>query len=256
MDTILNNAVLSIQVGLEDYQQKTLERSLSSVRNVYAGMLLLFKEKLRRLSPPGSEESLVKEKIEPKTDSNGEVIFIGTGKRTVTIHQIKERFNSLQVHVDWERLDKVSRIRNDIEHYQSDESPEGVRELLADVFVIISKFVKGELEEEPYNLFGKDTWRALLNVNRVYREERESCIKAIKQFKWSNEKIGQIASDLRCKCGSNLLVPEGGGTTTDFSDVSFKCKACARVSNSTDLLTKLIADFELTVVTKGGDNGC
>jgi hypothetical protein len=47
MNTMLENAVQSVQIGVEDYLSKNSRRALSAVRNVSAGILLLFKEKLR-----------------------------------------------------------------------------------------------------------------------------------------------------------------------------------------------------------------
>jgi hypothetical protein len=79
MHTILDNAVESIQIGIEDYRSNDPRRLVSAVRNVHAGILLLCKEKLRRLSPPGSEEMLIKQDSRP-ISRNGEIITIGHGK--------------------------------------------------------------------------------------------------------------------------------------------------------------------------------
>jgi len=48
---LLTNAVESIQIGVEDYQAGSPPRLLSAVRNIQAGILLLYKEALRRESP-------------------------------------------------------------------------------------------------------------------------------------------------------------------------------------------------------------
>ncbi len=60
VNTLLNNAVISIRLGVEDFQKlkENPNRVISAVRNIYAGVLLLFKEKLYRLSPQGSNEIL------------------------------------------------------------------------------------------------------------------------------------------------------------------------------------------------------
>ena len=42
MSPILANAVTSIQLGIEDYQSLRRHRALSALRNVSAGILLLF----------------------------------------------------------------------------------------------------------------------------------------------------------------------------------------------------------------------
>ena len=83
MDTILKNAIASIQLGVEDFQSGDERRSLSAVRNLTAGVLLLFKEKLRQLSPAGSDEVLLKKNIRPTPSAGGGVAFQGVGKKTV-----------------------------------------------------------------------------------------------------------------------------------------------------------------------------
>lgn len=59
MHTLLSNAIQSIEIGVEDFQSQDQRRLLSAVRNIQAGILLLCKEHLRKLSPPTSDEVLV-----------------------------------------------------------------------------------------------------------------------------------------------------------------------------------------------------
>lgn len=49
--SIIQNAIDSIQIGVEDFQSDDDRRSVSAVRNIAAGILLLYKEKLCQLSP-------------------------------------------------------------------------------------------------------------------------------------------------------------------------------------------------------------
>ena len=46
MKELLENAVLSIELGVEDYQTGDERRVLSAIRNLYAGVLLLCKQVL------------------------------------------------------------------------------------------------------------------------------------------------------------------------------------------------------------------
>lgn len=131
MNTILANAIQSIQMGVEDFQSNDSRRSLSAVRNLSAGVLLLFKEKLRELSPIGSDEVLLKQAIFPCKGKDGAVVFRGRGRKTVDVAQIKERFQSLDIEVDWKSFEKMVSIRNDIEHYCTNESNARVKEVLA-----------------------------------------------------------------------------------------------------------------------------
>src|SRR5713101_95000 len=112
---LLTNAVESIQVGVEDYQSGTRPRLLSAVRNIHAGILLLYKEALRRESPKDSNDVLLMAKNLPSRDLNGKVIIVGVGKKTVDTQQIRDRFEGLEISTDWNRFDRISEVRNDVE---------------------------------------------------------------------------------------------------------------------------------------------
>ena len=61
--SILQNAIDSIVLGLEDFESSDHKRIISCVRNLFAGILLLFKYKLVLLSLPDSNEVLIKQEI-------------------------------------------------------------------------------------------------------------------------------------------------------------------------------------------------
>ena len=94
----------------------------------------MLKEKLRRLSPPGSDEVLLKQKIKPVNTPAG-LSFVGTGKKTVDLQQIKERLSSLGVGADWNRIDRITETRNNIEHYWTDKSAAQLKEVVSNTFV-------------------------------------------------------------------------------------------------------------------------
>ncbi len=56
MNTLFDNTVQSIQLGIEDYEHNDPKRALSAVRNFYAGTLLLAKEVLVRAAPKAEKE--------------------------------------------------------------------------------------------------------------------------------------------------------------------------------------------------------
>jgi hypothetical protein len=57
--SILSNAVDSISLGIEDFQSQDQRRLISCTRNLFAGVLLLFKHRLVQMSPAGSNEVLM-----------------------------------------------------------------------------------------------------------------------------------------------------------------------------------------------------
>ena len=169
---LLENAIQSICVGVEDFNTLKPERMLSSVRNIHAGILLLYKEKLRMLSPTDSNEVLVKEKISPVRSSDGIIKLIGEGKNTASIFQIKERFKNLDVQVDWKSFDDLSHIINNIEHYYSDIESNRIREDLAKSFVLIRDFIQLNLTEEPLKMLGQECWNTLIEIETIFIREQ------------------------------------------------------------------------------------
>ncbi len=115
--SISQNAIDSIQIGIEDYEDSDDRRSVSAVRNISVGILLLYKEKLCQLSPDDNKELLIKQNIRPIQNDDGDIVFEGKGHKTVDVQSIKERFKSLKVSVDWTRFDEINKLRNDLEHY-------------------------------------------------------------------------------------------------------------------------------------------
>lgn len=222
---LLTNAVEAIQVGVADWREGSRPRLLASVRNIHAGILLLYKEALLRLSPAGSDEVLIKARQVPVKDDAGQVQYKGVGKKTVNTHQIKERFKGLGISTDWKRLDQITAVRNEIEHYFPNATQDSIRGVVAGAFVIIRAFCVEELDEEPLDLFGRDTWEAMLAANELYELERKTCDQAIAALDWYSPTVKEAVAGIRCTtCGSDLLIPKDGGP---YSQPVLECRLCA-----------------------------
>ncbi|WP_204103246.1 MULTISPECIES: hypothetical protein [Spirulina sp. CCY15215] len=243
MDNILQNAIQSIQIGVEDYQATDPRRVLSAIRNVSAGVLLLFKEKLRLLSPPNSDEVLIKQNIRPtKRDNN--VIFLGHGKKTVDLHQIKERFSGLNINVDWTRVDKIIKIRNEIEHYYTSQSESTVKELLSDSFIVIRDFLISQLNYQPIDILGEETWKTLLQITEVYEKELQECRQQMKAVDWKSESLKKAIEKLRCpSCHSELVKPVDIGTEDPVWSDCY-CSSCGHEFGLNDkTIEKVLDDY-------------
>src|SRR5258708_7143764 len=114
---LLDNAVAAIQMGVADYEAPDEQRVLSALRNLYARVLLLLKEKLVRESPPDSDDSLIYIDLVPTRAGAGIVWKPSRKNRTVDFHQIKERFEGLGLTLDWKRLETLRGLRNAAEHH-------------------------------------------------------------------------------------------------------------------------------------------
>lgn len=257
MDTILKNAIASIQLGVEDFKSGDARRSLSAVRNLTAGILLLFKEKLRRLSPAGSDEVLIKKNIRPTPSANGGMTFQGDGKKTVDVQDIKGRFQSLGVEADFGRVDEVIRLRNDIEHYRTGATAETIRVALAKSFVVIRDFIAAELNEDPAELLGEPTWGTLLEENDVYERELAACRAALDEVDWDSVALQQIAHHIRCQhCGSDLVRPTDP-QVEDYYQLELRCSSCGQASLFDDVIEAAVGDLyeweTYVAMTDGGD---
>lgn len=257
MDTILKNAIVSIQIGVEDYLSGDERRGLSAVRNLTAGILLLFKEKLRRLSPPDSDEVLIKQTIRPVRRPDGSLSFQGEGKKTVDVWDIKERFKSLGIPADFARVDEVIRLRNDIEHYRTNATSQSIREVLAKSFIVIRDFIATELDEDPAELLGGQTWTTLLEENNVYKRELATCRAAMDQIDWRSPAGEHIAGYIRCHhCGSELVKPDEPDVEF-LEQIVFHCASCRQDSDFDDLIEAAVADCyageSYIAMTDGGD---
>ena len=227
MHTILANAAQSLQLGIEDYQSNDPRRVLSAVRNITAGVLLLFKERLRQLSPAGSDEVLIKQIIRPQL-VNGILTFQGYGPKTVDVIQIQERLTALNVPVNWDKMRTVVKHRNEVEHACTSQNPQKLRELLAGTFEIVRDFATQQLEIEPIELLGADTWDVLLGVADIYEKQLAECRAEQSRIRWPLDVQRAIAAQLRCNaCDSELLKPSKIDESYPNGS-EYQCTACGR----------------------------
>lgn len=223
--SILQNAIDSIAVGLEDYESPDQRRIISCTRNVFAGILLLFKHKLVLLSSPESDEALIKQRVLPVIEDGRELSWKGKGSKTVDVQGIKERFESLSIEVDWRRLNKINGFRNDIEHYFSNLNHEAIRSLISDSFLIIDNFVRRYLDEDPKELLGTKAWNVLLSANEIYEREKTECDAALRGLKYFDDEILVALEGYSCQeCGSRLINPSTKNGPADRTD--YVCKYC------------------------------
>lgn len=240
--SILQNAIESIQIGVEDFENADERRSASAIRNIAAGVLLLFKARLCELSPPHAPELLIKKDLVPGLNAAGDLEFVAKGKKTVDVAQIKERLSALKVDVDWKRLEEITGLRNDIEHYYAGRSPDAVREVVAKSFLLIRDFVVMELKQDPHELLGDECWQVLLETSDVYSAEEKACRESLTAIDWKYSTAKNSLAHLRCPdCGSSLV--EAHGLGNKYPNVNLHCKSCGEEFQFEDVLEGCIKDL-------------
>jgi hypothetical protein len=233
--TILQNAVFSIQIGVEDAQSSDPRRVVSAIRNLYAGILLLFKEKLRRLSPPGSDDILIKVDGKFTIDLNGIITVTQkpTKPFTVDFKGIGDRLTKLAVIIDADtsglslhkqgRVAALQNLRNDLEHYCSTVSVDVMKKALNDVFVVIRDFTKQHLGEEPIDLFDIECWDAIVANHEVYRKEKDECIDSFSSHSFTADEVEDALEEFKCQhCMSGLVECHNGDHV--------ECRSCGKDS--------------------------
>lgn len=240
---ILENAIISLQLGIEDFESQDGRRTISAIRNLYAGILLLFKEKLLQLSPKDSEEVLIKANITPKVTKTGRVVFIGDGKKTVDLPQIRDRFKKLDISVDWGKVQAISEKRNEIEHYYLTDKPDAVKEVIANTFLIIRNFIREHLGHNPRELLGDRYWNVLLRETKTFQAEHEICLNEVRKIDWGSPVLRTAIEQCQCnKCGSGLMKPLEF-EYPDFSDLYFQCLSCGQLVLFADIAEAALLRF-------------
>lgn len=241
--SILQNAIDSINIGLEDYVSTDPRRLISATRNLFAGILLLFKYKLVLLSPPESDEVLIKERVLPSLDSDGNLKWGGKGRKTVDVQQIRDRFEQLNIHVDWDRLEKINKYRNDIEHYYSAQSKDSASSLISNSFIIIRDFISKHLGRDPKELLGDEAWNTLVGVAEVYEKEKEDCLATFDAVDWESATLYSAVKEFDCnECGSGLVyIPRPQKARFDNE---FACKSCEESWDFESFAEKAMASYE------------
>lgn len=254
---ILQNAIFSIQLGIEDYAISTAPggdttRAISSSRNLFAGVILLFKYKLASLAktPEEAEQLLYEPKvILPYLTEEGGIewrpIFEQKNPRSIDTDAIHARLDSLNVEHDWEVVKTLRDCRNNLEHLHPTHQTSEIQKFLAALFPLLQNFISSELFDSPGALLGK-AWETMLQTHDFFEKNR---LRARAEWK----KIGLPANALKllkgCQCGScgsPLLQPfeedAAASLPVDTPEFRYECLVC---HHRAGMLAVLEAEFLL-----------
>lgn len=239
---LYDNALISIQLGIEDFELSTHSsgnqaRALSSVRNLFAGMLLLFKYKIAAsvndqadayriiFNPPA---------IVPESDGHGGVRWVPDGKfkkTTIDVQGIQQRFEGFGIHVDWDAIKKLQDCRNHLEHLHPKHTYGEVAGFVADLFPVLSDFITNELQQVPSDVLG-GAWDKMLAHKDFYNDKLAEC-----EDTWQSANIPSgmqtYLYDCSCRmCGSQLIEAEKTDLDSGFTVVMdedkfrYRCISC------------------------------
>jgi hypothetical protein len=224
--SLFANAIESIQIGVEDLLKNDDRRVLSAVRNIHAGVLLLCKEKLRRLSP--ADELLLAQRFEPRRNAAGQISVVAVGN-TVGVEEIRRRFTAFGIKFDWKRFEAISDIRRNIEHFYFQGTRDRAREAVADALVLIRHLLVDTLHEDPLKTLGSECWSALLENADLFDAELGACRATMSSVVWQTEAASRAQDDLICpSCRSSLVRQRNPGNTKQ-SELVLCCSACGKM---------------------------
>lgn len=260
-EKLKENALTSIRLGIEDFQRcqaATTQggdpaRALSAVRNLFAGVLLLFKYKIAiSVDDPNEAPALIfnPPEVLPHSDGDGGIEWKPVGKfkkTTIDVATIKKRFEGFGVEVDWEVIEKLQECRNHLEHLHPENTLGEVADFVAELFPVLREFTLKQLNQQPAELLG-EAWSIMLKQHNFLVDTQASCGAA-----WSSVGVPKLMQDwldaCRCEeCGSSLLMPhpedvEDGASVEDQSEeFRYACAACGHTDLIAPLMIKELND--------------
>jgi DNA-directed RNA polymerase subunit M/transcription elongation factor TFIIS len=257
MEKIVQNAIDSIELGVEDFQSEDPRRNLSAVRNIYAGVLLLCKAVLWSRSY-SSNGSLIYVKYEPKIGKAGEVVWEADRRKTVDVNEIKSRFKLLSIDLDWARLNAFAIHRNNIEHFHMLAPEAVVREALSGALPLINDLMRRLLRVQPEHHFTQGCWAALLKNAEIQEAIENDCEASFANISWESQDVIFPRDHFECTNCSSSLVYQVDEKNKSVSMIKFGCRACGSVDlDASDVLeSALIVATEADAyiaMTDGGD---
>lgn len=239
------NALTSIRLGVEDFErcrhpEGDPARALSAIRNLFAGVLLLFKYKIATcVDDPADAAALIfnPPEVLPRSDGAGGIDWAPVGKfktTTIDVGTIQKRFEAFEIYVDWDVIETLQACRNHLEHLHPAHTLGEVADFVAELFPVLRDFIQTELGESPAAILG-DAWQLMLLHHRFFVDTTHQCEEA-----WAEACVPKgmepWLKECKCpECASALLAPAqenlDAGDTVESNDDRFQatCIACGCV---------------------------
>ncbi|HEY4293767.1 hypothetical protein [Luteibacter sp.] len=235
---LYRNGLNAIQTGVDDFNEGSPERLASAVRNLTAGILLLCKEKLRRLSP--YDEILIWKNLKPCLE-DGELVFEKVGNTTVDVWDIEERFKSCGVECDVTLLKRIAKVRNAVEHHYVEDS-RLIQSAFVDGLRFLTSFMPDHLGADPRDALGAEAWESLIEQKEVEDALRAECRASYQHIDWPpvlQEAIEKVGCP---ECGSHLVKQNDAKNTVAF-DATWSCAACGHSEGNQEWAGKILSEY-------------
>lgn len=238
MSKLFENAIISIQLGIEDYKSNDPRRAISAVRNFYAGVLLLAKETLVRADPDADVDDLIAARYKPVPDGKGGVEYVPDGGTTIDFVTIGRRFKDFALAIDQKALDELNRIRNDVEHLYTQKPREAVREAIANAFPVVVQLFE-HIGEAPSDHLG-ECWLHMLEAKTLYEKELKSSRDSYSKVDWISGTLADAC--LICPDCDSKLVRQRDPENVEQRNMELICRACGAEPDTEAAIVASIGD--------------
>ncbi|WP_147391889.1 hypothetical protein [Paracoccus onubensis] len=231
---LTHNAIASLRMGVEDYQSNDADRQLSAARNFAAGTLLLGKACLVNAAPPNSDPmAVLGAKFSPVIEGN-EFVIKPASAATIDVEQLKKRFRDFGLPAPRGDLDRLTKLRNAIEHLHTDQGPQQVKEAIAACFPTVLGFFE-LLGRSPLEDLGA-AWETMQAVESFQKEEAARCAKTFEAVDWPNS----LPIRPECpECGS-ALVAQKNPANSDPVMIKLRCLSCGSEKDDYQAIAVLV----------------
>jgi|AGTN01.2.fsa_nt_gi hypothetical protein len=239
MTNLFQNAVDSLIIGVEDFQQDTPQRSLSAVRNFYSGTLLLVKEVLCRKAPNAPMDLVIAAQYCPQLDGTGDIEIVQKGYTTIDFREVGVRLKAFGIPLekdDLKRLEELQQLRNNIEHKFTEEPHKVVQELIANVFPVVLKLFY-LCHEDAQDSLG-EAWQVMVEISDAYKVELAICRTSFENVSFPKEVLSP--EHFSCLDCDSKLVVQVDPSNADHHSIECRCKSCGTLMSAEKATEKAI----------------
>jgi len=233
-ERLQNNGTDLVKLGIQDAgaaeTKKDCRRYLTSILNIYAGLLLLLKSRLAEESSLDGN-ALIYSRFDPALDESRRVIWKHNSNRTIGFDEICQRMGALAVPgLDenfWKTMRKLRDFRNDIEHKFAAADCESLASNLIIAYDLLGIVCVSVMDQSPSEALG-DEWKELLGLTEVVRHVRDMRDAKFNKIIWMSPRLKELVSEARCpECAYPVLSFSGERDDCERAEeCTFKCGAC------------------------------
>ena len=238
MTELLQNAIVSIQLGIEDYQSNDARRPISAVRNFYAGVLLLGKQCLLNEAPNADPMEVLASKFGPVPGNDGGVVYEPKGHQTIDLTELRGRFKDFDLAWPDGDIGTLQKLRNQLEHFHSDTPKDVIRQAIAACFPLVQGFF-AILDIDPASTLG-DAWTIMLEEEAFFENQKTEADATFDKLPWPG--LSNTHAWSCPDCASSLIRqvdPDNG----EPWNIQGRCIACGKTLTPEETV-KLIVEAE------------